>query len=124
MEGSGSFVDNLDDELKARLEMVEDDSFTQWYNKELRVSKDEIPIVLVELNDAAYNYLKKEHFDKALTLLQKSQGILEVINLDNHPLDQNLALVTYQNMAMWYQRQGMLQECADCLIACLNLDIP
>ena len=36
----------------------EDDSFSQWYNKELRVSKDEIPIVLIELNDAAYNYLK------------------------------------------------------------------
>lgn len=51
-------MDNLDDELKNKLENAEDDSFTQWYNKELRVSKDEIPIVLIELNDAAYNYLK------------------------------------------------------------------
>lgn len=23
-----------------------------------------------------------------------------------------MALVTFQNMAMWYQRQGMLEECA------------
>jgi hypothetical protein len=93
-------IDNLDDELKNKLENAEDDSFTQCYNKELRVSKDEIPIVLIELNDAAYNYLKKEHYDKALTLLQKSHGILEVIDLDQNPRDRNLALVTFQNMAM------------------------
>ena len=36
----------IDDELRNRIDNSEDDSFTQWYNKELRVSKDEIPIVL------------------------------------------------------------------------------
>jgi hypothetical protein len=51
-------MDNLDEELKSRVDNAEEDSFTQWYNKELRVSKDEIPIVLMELNDAAHNYLK------------------------------------------------------------------
>lgn len=55
MEGQ---MDNLDEELKAKAENAEEDSFAQCYNKELRVSKDEIPIVLMELNDAAYNYLK------------------------------------------------------------------
>lgn len=53
-----NFVENLDDELKTKADNAEDDSFTQCYNKELRVSKDEIPIVLLELNDAAFNYLK------------------------------------------------------------------
>lgn len=32
----------------------ENDAFNRHYNKELRVSKDEIPIVLAELNDSAY----------------------------------------------------------------------
>lgn len=64
----------------------------------------------MELNDAAYNYLKKEYYDKALTLLQKSHGILEVINLNQNKRDNNLAAITFQNMAMCYQRQGMLEE--------------
>ena len=53
-----SHHDPLEDEMRARVQDSEEDSFSQWYNKELRVSKDEIPIVLMELNDAAYNYLK------------------------------------------------------------------
>jgi hypothetical protein len=47
-----------DEENKNNNDNPEDESFTQCYNRELRVSKDEIPIVLFELNDAAYNYLK------------------------------------------------------------------
>lgn len=113
--GPPMLQDGLEDELRARIADSEEDSFSQCYNKELRVSKDEIPIVLMELNDAAYNYLKKEHYEKALTLLQKSHGILEVINLDQNKRDKNLAVITFQNMAMCYQRQGMLEECAACL---------
>ena len=64
---------------------------------------DEIPIVLNELNDAAYNYIEKEHYDKALTLLLKSNGILDDINLENSQRDKNLAFITYHNMAMCYQ---------------------
>lgn len=44
--------------------------------------------------------LNKEHYDKALILLQKSHGILEVINLEQNKRDKNMALVTFQNMAM------------------------
>ena len=32
----------------------DNETFNRHYNKELRVSKDEIPIVLTELNDSAY----------------------------------------------------------------------
>ena len=67
--------------------------------------------MLNELNDAAYNYLEKEHFEKALILLNKSRGILEELNLENSTRDKNLALVTFQNMAMCYQRLGKLEEC-------------
>ena len=38
----------------------ENDTFNKHYNKELRVSKDEIPIVLAELNDSAYRFIKRE----------------------------------------------------------------
>ena len=38
----------------------ENDTFNKHYNKELRVSKDEIPIVMAELNDSAYQFIKRE----------------------------------------------------------------
>jgi len=60
--------------------------------------------VLYELNDAAYSYIEKEHYDKALTLLIKANGILEELDIWKSKRDKNLALVTFQNMAMCYQR--------------------
>ena len=40
--------------------VVENDLFNKHYNKELRVSKDEIPIVLAELNESATAFIKKD----------------------------------------------------------------
>lgn len=40
--------------------IVENDLFNKHYNKELRVSKDEIPIVLAELNESAVAFIKKD----------------------------------------------------------------
>ena len=48
---------------------TENDSFNKHYNKELRVSKDEIPIVMAELNDSAYQFIKREQYERALNLL-------------------------------------------------------
>jgi len=59
------------------------------------LNQDEIPIVLNELNDAAFNYIEKEHYDKALTLLIKSNGILEELDIKKSWRDKNLALVTF-----------------------------
>jgi len=39
---------------------IENDLFNKHYNKELRVSKDEIPIVLAELNESAVSFIKKD----------------------------------------------------------------
>jgi hypothetical protein len=39
---------------------IENDLFNKHYNKELRVSKDEIPIVLAELNESASAFIKKD----------------------------------------------------------------
>jgi len=44
------------------------------------VTWEDIPVVLTELTDASVNYIKKEEFDKALILLQKSHGILEIVD--------------------------------------------
>ena len=35
----------------------ESDSFYKMYNKEIKVNQDEIPIILAELTDAAYNFI-------------------------------------------------------------------
>ena len=48
------------------------------YNKEIKVNQDEIPIILAELTDAAYNFIQRENYEKALILLQKTEGVLEV----------------------------------------------
>ncbi len=65
------------------------------HKRYVQVTQDEIPIVLNELNDAAFNYIEKEHFEKALTLLIKSNGILEELDLRRSKRDKNLALVTF-----------------------------
>ena len=33
------------------------DSFYKMYNKEIKVNQDEIPIILAELTDAAFNFI-------------------------------------------------------------------
>lgn len=48
------------------------------YNKEIKVNQDEIPIILAELTDAAFNFIQRENYEKALILLQKTEGVLEV----------------------------------------------
>ena len=35
------------------------------YNKEIKVNQDEIPIILAELTDAAFNFIQRENYEKA-----------------------------------------------------------
>ena len=51
------------------MQASEHDSFNKHYNKELKVSEDEIPIVLLELNESALAYITREQYDRALLLL-------------------------------------------------------
>jgi hypothetical protein len=39
------------------------------YNKEIKVNQDQIPIILAELTDAAFSFIQRESFEKALILL-------------------------------------------------------
>lgn len=51
-------------------EFVDADDEISWlYNQELKVTKEDIPVVLTELTDAAVSYIKKDDFEKALILL-------------------------------------------------------
>ena len=45
------------------------------------MSEDEIPMVLLELNESALIYIQKEQFENALLLLQKAHGVLDVVDL-------------------------------------------
>lgn len=60
-----------------------DSMFQKHYSKELKVNEDEIPFVLAEFIENALRYIKKEQFEKALILLQKAHGIINVISIDN-----------------------------------------
>ena len=80
----------------------ENDTFNKHYNKELRVSKDEIPIVLAELNDSAYRFIKREQYERALNLLQKAYGIMDVIDFKSCRRDKFHLFVMFHNMALCY----------------------
>ena len=82
----------------------ESDSFYKMYNKEIKVNQDEIPIILAELTDAAYNFIQRENFEKALILLQKTEGVLEVVSLEGCSRDRYISYITYNNMAMCFQK--------------------
>lgn len=103
-DSQGNTISNLENEL-----------FNKHYNKELRVSKDEIPIVLAELNESAYAFIKKDQFEKALNLLQKAYGIMDAIDFSNCKRDMYHLFVMFHNMALCYQKMQMLEECAQCI---------
>jgi hypothetical protein len=55
---------------KEKAEMNDDnDSFHRLYNKEIKVNQDEIPLLLLELTDIAYKFIKKDQYEKAYVLL-------------------------------------------------------
>ena len=63
---------------------------------------DEIPLVLLELNESALIYIQKEQFENALLLLQKAHGVLDVVDMGRCPRDQYISLQVFYNMAMCY----------------------
>ena len=95
--------------------LTENDTFNKHYNKELRVSKDEIPIVMAELNDSAYRFIKREQYERALNLLQKAYGIMDVIDFKTCRRDKYHLFIMFHNMALCYQKMQMLEECASCI---------
>jgi hypothetical protein len=66
---AGDVKDGAQVQSQTTLSNNENDTFNRHYNKELRVSKDEIPIVMAELNDSAYQFIKREQYERALNLL-------------------------------------------------------
>lgn len=66
---------------------------------------------MLELTDIAYKFIKKDQWEKAYVLLQKTESVLEVVNLDHSKRDRYFAYITYHNMAMCFQKLGMLEEC-------------
>ena len=81
---------------------TENDSFHRLYNKEIKVNQDEIPLLLLELTDIAYKFIKKDQYEKAYVLLQKTESVLEVVNLEHSKRDKYFAYITYHNMAMCF----------------------
>lgn len=68
----------------------------------MRVSKDEIPIVLAELNDSSIQFIKREQYEKALNLLQKAYGIMDVVDFDLCRRDRFHLFILFHNMALCY----------------------
>ena len=89
-----------------------DSIFQKHYSKELKVNEDEIPFVLAEFIENSMRYIIKEQYEKALILLQKAHGIINVISIDNCQRDKYFGYVIFINMAVWFQKMGSLEECS------------
>jgi tetratricopeptide (TPR) repeat protein len=63
----------------------------------------------------------RDQFEKALVLLQKTEGVLEVVNLETSSRDKYIAFITYNNIAMCFQKLSMLDECTQYLKQCLEM---
>ena len=46
-----------------------EDSFEKYYNKDLDLEEDQVPVVINELNESALNFISQEQYEKALILL-------------------------------------------------------
>lgn len=77
-----------------------DANFQKHYSKELKVNEDEIPFVLAEFTENAMRYIKKEQYEKALILLQKAHGIINVISIENCKRDKYFGYIIFVNMAV------------------------
>ena len=44
----------------------------EYYNKDLDLEEDQVPVVINELNESAMNFISQEQYEKALILLQKA----------------------------------------------------
>jgi len=67
------------DPLTASPGLVIEDSFEKYYNKDLDLEEDQVPVVIYELNESAINFITQEQYEKALILLQKAQTMLDQI---------------------------------------------
>jgi len=70
---------------------------------------------MAELNDSAYRFIKREQFERALNLLQKAYGIMDVIDFKACRRDKYHLFIMFHNMALCYQKMQMLEECASCI---------
>ena len=67
-----------------------DDSFQRLYSKELDLDEDELPVILHELNDSAIHFISQDQSDRALSLLQKAQTLLDRLKFQKNPKDRFL----------------------------------
>ena len=72
------------------------------------------------MNESALAFITREQFEKALLLLQKAHGVLDVVDVSLSKRDQMIAIEIFYNMALCYQKLGQLEECALCLETCLD----
>jgi len=49
--------------------LTHEDSFEKFYNKDLDLEEDQVPVVIYELNESALNFIQQEQYEKALILL-------------------------------------------------------
>ena len=78
--GTSTGASNADSKgLNDSPNMLLEDSFEKFYNKDLDLEEDQVPVVINELNESALNFISQEQYEKALILLQKAQTMLDQI---------------------------------------------
>ena len=62
--------------------------------------------MLLELNESALAFITREQFEKALLLLQKAHGVIDVVDISKSRRDQMIAIEIFYNMALCFQKLG------------------
>ena len=85
-------------------EIVENERFNRQFNKQLELSKDQVPGVINEFLQNAYVFIKKSQYERALTLLAKAYGLTDIVPevYANCRRDRFTLFVMFHNMAVCY----------------------
>ncbi len=82
---------------------------------------EDLPVVLYELNENAASVIYGENYERACAILLRARKVLDQLCLGSYRCNAPAALMTFHNLALCYQKLGMLRDCGDSLRQCLEL---
>jgi len=65
---------------------------------------DDYPILILELNEDALNFIYNENYEQASVLLQKAALLINKISTPNSKKNAKFILLSHHNLALCYQK--------------------
>jgi len=84
------------------------------------VKLDDYPTITYELNENALNLIYNENYERAQLMLQRAVSFLQKVNAHTNTQNAGIILLTHHNLALCFQKLGMLEECGNHIEFCLK----